>query len=108
MRNPFTAELGSICKSRSRSCTINQDNGLTLAHTIAHEIGHTLRIPHDPPDDPRCGGEAGNFVMAPRLETDIRSLRWSPCSREHLNAFLEQEVKSTMCTFVRTYGTYYV
>lgn len=26
----------------ARSCNINEDNGITLAHTIAHEMGHKL------------------------------------------------------------------
>jgi thrombospondin motif-containing protein 12 len=31
--------LGGMCDP-SRSCNINEDTGLTLALTIAHEIGH--------------------------------------------------------------------
>ncbi|CAG0923119.1 unnamed protein product [Notodromas monacha] len=33
------AEVGSLCESAS-SCNINEDSGLTLAYTIAHEIAH--------------------------------------------------------------------
>ena len=33
------AELGTMCDPR-RSCSINEDNGLSTAFTIAHEIGH--------------------------------------------------------------------
>eukprot|EP00094_Tigriopus_californicus_P004316 TCALIF_04161-PA protein Name:"Similar to Adamts7 A disintegrin and metalloproteinase with thrombospondin motifs 7 (Mus musculus)" AED:0.03 eAED:0.03 QI:0/0.8/0.5/0.83/0.8/0.66/6/23/989 len=83
------AELGSICK-KGKSCTINQDNGLTVAHTIAHEIAHTLGIPHDDPDDPNCVEISGHFVMSPRLETDIRRLSWSECSRASLSTFLSR------------------
>lgn len=32
------AELGTMCKSKS--CAIVQDNGLSAAFTIAHELGH--------------------------------------------------------------------
>lgn len=32
------AELGSICKTSS--CAIVQENGLSAAFTIAHELGH--------------------------------------------------------------------
>ena len=33
------AELGTMCESR-KSCAINEDNGLSTAFTIAHELGH--------------------------------------------------------------------
>lgn len=33
------AELGTMCDSK-RSCAIIEDNGLSSAFTIAHEIGH--------------------------------------------------------------------
>lgn len=32
------AELGTMCKKKS--CAIVQDNGLSAAFTIAHELGH--------------------------------------------------------------------
>lgn len=32
------AELGTMC--RSYSCSIVQDNGLSAAFTMAHELGH--------------------------------------------------------------------
>lgn len=32
------AELGTIC--RKESCSLVQDNGLSAAFTIAHELGH--------------------------------------------------------------------
>ncbi len=33
------AELGTMC-DMSTSCSIVQDNGLSAAFTIAHELGH--------------------------------------------------------------------
>lgn len=33
------AHVGGMCNS-NRSCSVNEDNGITLAHTIAHEMGH--------------------------------------------------------------------
>lgn len=33
------AELGTVCNP-NRSCAIIEDNGLSSAFTIAHEIGH--------------------------------------------------------------------
>ncbi|KAK8761896.1 hypothetical protein V5799_026839 [Amblyomma americanum] len=33
------AEVAGMCQPQ-RSCNVNQDSGLTLAYTIAHEIGH--------------------------------------------------------------------
>ena len=36
---PGLAELGTMCQS-SRSCSLAEDNGLSTAYTIAHELGH--------------------------------------------------------------------
>lgn len=33
------ANVGGMCRP-DRSCSVNEDNGITLAHTIAHELGH--------------------------------------------------------------------
>lgn len=33
------AELGTVCDPY-RSCSLSEDNGLSTAFTIAHELGH--------------------------------------------------------------------
>lgn len=33
------ANIGGMCKS-GRSCSVNEDTGITSAHTMAHEMGH--------------------------------------------------------------------
>lgn len=33
------AHIGGMCKT-GKSCSVNEDNGITSAHTIAHEMGH--------------------------------------------------------------------
>jgi len=33
------AEVGAVCNAK-KSCSIVQDNGLSAAFTIAHELGH--------------------------------------------------------------------
>lgn len=60
-RNPWVgkcdtlglAELGTMCDLYA-SCAIVQDNGLSAAFTIAHELGHVMNMPHD--DDYKCQG----------------------------------------------------
>lgn len=37
--SPGFAPISSMC-SKYRSCTVNEDTGLGLAFTIAHESGH--------------------------------------------------------------------
>uniref|UniRef100_A0A8R1HW91 Peptidase M12B domain-containing protein n=1 Tax=Caenorhabditis japonica TaxID=281687 RepID=A0A8R1HW91_CAEJA len=45
------AELGTMCDMQ-KSCAIIEDNGLSAAFTIAHELGHVFSIPHD--DERKC------------------------------------------------------
>lgn len=33
------ANVGGMCKPK-QSCSVNEDNGIMLSHTIAHELGH--------------------------------------------------------------------
>lgn len=33
------AHVAGMCKAE-KSCSVNEDNGITLAHTITHEMGH--------------------------------------------------------------------
>jgi hypothetical protein len=33
------ANVGGMCRA-DKSCSVNEDNGITLAHTITHELGH--------------------------------------------------------------------
>ncbi|XP_063908818.1 A disintegrin and metalloproteinase with thrombospondin motifs 7 isoform X2 [Zophobas morio] len=45
------AHVAGMCKS-SRSCSVNEDNGITLAHTIAHEMGHNKGLGQCLQDEP--------------------------------------------------------
>ncbi|XP_018011351.2 A disintegrin and metalloproteinase with thrombospondin motifs 20, partial [Hyalella azteca] len=103
-RNPFTqncdtlglAELGTMC-SRHASCAIVQDNGLSAAFTIAHELGHLLNMPHD--NDAKCKilkGSASDDataavhmnVMSRMLDHNTLPWIWSNCSRHYLTEYL--------------------
>ncbi|XP_063700230.1 A disintegrin and metalloproteinase with thrombospondin motifs 15 [Culicoides brevitarsis] len=89
------AELGTMCKPKS--CAIIQDNGLSAAFTIAHELGHVLNMPHD--DDPRCQRETGEdrrdsqskqHIMSRMLDQNTNPWSWSKCSRRFVTEYLEQ------------------
>uniref|UniRef100_A0A3B1JFD8 ADAM metallopeptidase with thrombospondin type 1 motif 20 n=1 Tax=Astyanax mexicanus TaxID=7994 RepID=A0A3B1JFD8_ASTMX len=83
------AELGTMCDPY-RSCSISEENGLSSAFTIAHELGHVFNMPHD--DNPKCR-EAGikhqYHVMAPTLNYDTSPWSWSKCSRKYITEFLD-------------------
>ncbi|VVC45349.1 Peptidase M12B, ADAM-TS,Metallopeptidase, catalytic domain,ADAM-TS Spacer 1,Peptidase M12B, partial [Cinara cedri] len=85
------ALLGTMCKLNS--CAIVQDNGLSAAFTIAHELGHVLSMPHD--DDVKCkeyGQEDGvNHVMSRMLDHNSHPWTWSTCSRHFLTEYLEAD-----------------
>ncbi|ALC46009.1 CG14869 [Drosophila busckii] len=93
------AELGTVCKPRS--CSIVQDNGLPAAFTIAHELGHTLNMPHD--DDDRCNkynAREGNnrtlHIMASVMGDHMHPWSWSKCSQHYISEFLEKSDKSCL------------
>ncbi|RXN04231.1 A disintegrin and metallo ase with thrombospondin motifs 9 [Labeo rohita] len=83
------AELGTVCDPY-RSCSINEDNGLSTAFTIAHELGHVFNMPHD--DSNKCkedGVKNQQHVMAPTLNYYTNPWMWSKCSRKYITEFLE-------------------
>ncbi|XP_041417723.1 A disintegrin and metalloproteinase with thrombospondin motifs 9 isoform X2 [Xenopus laevis] len=83
------AELGTVCDPY-RSCSISEDNGLSTAFTIAHEIGHVFNMPHD--DSNKCKEESGKnqqHVMSPTLNFYTNPWMWSKCSRKYVTQFLD-------------------
>ncbi|XP_072277315.1 A disintegrin and metalloproteinase with thrombospondin motifs 9 [Pyxicephalus adspersus] len=83
------AELGTVCDPY-RSCSISEDNGLSTAFTIAHELGHVFNMPHD--DSNKCkeeGGKNQQNVMAPTLNFYTNPWMWSKCSRKYITQFLD-------------------
>ncbi|XP_040514888.1 A disintegrin and metalloproteinase with thrombospondin motifs 20 isoform X4 [Gallus gallus] len=83
------AELGTMCDPL-RSCSISEENGLSAAFTIAHELGHVFNVPHD--DSFKCK-EAGikhqYHVMAPTLNYHTSPWTWSKCSQKYITEFLD-------------------
>ncbi|VDK44900.1 unnamed protein product [Anisakis simplex] len=93
------AELGTMCDSL-RSCAIIEDNGLSAAFTITHELGHIFNIPHD--DEPKCGhymalNKHNYHIMAPTLEYNTHPWSWSACSAAMLAKFLDANRAQTQC-----------
>ncbi|KAM9310034.1 A disintegrin and metalloproteinase with thrombospondin motifs 16 [Pholidichthys leucotaenia] len=79
------APISGMC-SRYRSCTINEDTGLGLAFTIAHESGHNFGMVHDGEGNV-CKKSEGN-IMSPTLAGHNGVFSWSACSRQYLSRFL--------------------
>ncbi|KAG8512356.1 A disintegrin and metalloproteinase with thrombospondin motifs 16, partial [Galemys pyrenaicus] len=79
------APISGMC-SKYRSCTINEDTGLGLAFTIAHESGHNFGMAHDGEGNP-CKKSEGS-IMSPALAGHNGVFSWSPCSRQYLHKFL--------------------
>ncbi|KAL8194252.1 UNVERIFIED_CONTAM: A disintegrin and metalloproteinase with thrombospondin motifs 16, partial [Gekko kuhli] len=97
------APISGMC-SKYRSCTVNEDSGLGLAFTIAHESGHNLELKlgfelpdlqiihgffgmvHDGEGN-ICKKSEGN-IMSPTLAGHNGVFSWSACSRQYLYKFL--------------------
>uniref|UniRef100_A0A8C4QKM8 Peptidase M12B domain-containing protein n=1 Tax=Eptatretus burgeri TaxID=7764 RepID=A0A8C4QKM8_EPTBU len=79
------APISGMC-SKYRSCTINEDSGLGVAYTIAHESGHNFGMVHDGEGN-LCKKAEGN-IMSPTLSGNNGLFSWSDCSRQYLHRFL--------------------
>ncbi|PIO05240.1 hypothetical protein AB205_0005280, partial [Aquarana catesbeiana] len=87
------APINGMC-SKFRSCTINEDTGLGLAFTIAHESGHNFGMVHDGEGNP-CRKTEGN-IMSPTLSGNNGVFSWSACSRQYLKEFLSTAQSSCL------------
>ncbi|KAL2091719.1 hypothetical protein ACEWY4_011517 [Coilia grayii] len=83
------SHLSGMCQPH-RSCNINEDSGLPVAFTIAHEIGHSFGIHHDGQgNDCELSGRHP-FIMSRQLMYDSSPLTWSPCSKDYITRFLDR------------------
>ncbi|XP_069766264.1 A disintegrin and metalloproteinase with thrombospondin motifs 7-like isoform X2 [Narcine bancroftii] len=83
------SHVSGMCQPH-RSCSINEDSGLPLAFTIAHELGHNFGIQHDGTGNDCEPIGKRPFIMSPQLLYDTSPLTWSRCSREYITRFLDR------------------
>ncbi|XP_026071704.1 A disintegrin and metalloproteinase with thrombospondin motifs 7-like [Carassius auratus] len=83
------SHVAGMCQPH-RSCSINEDTGLPLALTIAHELGHNFGIQHDGNGNDCEPIGKRPFVMSPQLLYGTPPPSWSRCSREYITHFLDQ------------------
>ncbi|XP_015221568.1 A disintegrin and metalloproteinase with thrombospondin motifs 19 [Lepisosteus oculatus] len=88
------AYLSGMC-SEKRKCILAEDNGLSLAFTIAHEMGHNMGVSHDN-DHPTCADGlhimSGEWIKGQKLG----DVSWSRCSREDVERFLRSKASSCL------------
>ncbi|XP_046547664.1 A disintegrin and metalloproteinase with thrombospondin motifs 12-like [Haliotis rubra] len=86
------AIIGGACINMQR-CSYNQDTGLDLGLTLAHEIGHSLGVNHDG-DGNSCN--ASSNIMAPGGGGGPAAFIWSSCSGEAVSRFLKRAQSSCL------------
>ncbi|KAK7095028.1 hypothetical protein V1264_006491 [Littorina saxatilis] len=78
------ATVSGMCGEKTR-CSINEDNGLGVGLTLAHETGHTLGMVHDGSGN-NC--DNGKNVMSSMGGGGHTAMMWSTCSRQAYTQFL--------------------
>uniref|UniRef100_A0A8C6P469 ADAM metallopeptidase with thrombospondin type 1 motif, 12 n=1 Tax=Nothobranchius furzeri TaxID=105023 RepID=A0A8C6P469_NOTFU len=83
------SHLSGMCQPH-RSCNINEDSGLPVAFTVAHEMGHSFGIHHDGQGNDCETTGKHPFIMSRQLMYDSSPLTWSSCSKEYITHFLDR------------------
>ncbi|XP_061428265.1 A disintegrin and metalloproteinase with thrombospondin motifs 7-like [Lethenteron reissneri] len=83
------SHMAGMCQPH-RSCNINEDTGLPLAFTMAHELGHSFGIQHDGQGNACEARGKRPSIMSPQLTYSSRPLSWSSCSRDYVTRFLDR------------------
>ncbi|XP_033120764.1 A disintegrin and metalloproteinase with thrombospondin motifs 7-like [Anneissia japonica] len=84
------SNIAAMCDP-AKSSNINDDTGLNVAFTIAHELGHNLGMKHDG-DGNACkwSPERVHYIMNGTMPSSVAPLIWSPCSRDYITLFLDR------------------
>ncbi|MGH0170561.1 UNVERIFIED_CONTAM: hypothetical protein FKN15_059396 [Acipenser sinensis] len=82
------SHVSGMCQPH-RSCSINEDTGLPVAFTVAHELGHNFGIQHDGSGNDCEPIGKRPFIMSPQLLYGSAPPSWSRCSREYITRFLD-------------------
>ncbi|KAI4459047.1 adamts a disintegrin and metalloprotease with thrombospondin motifs protease [Holotrichia oblita] len=86
------AYVGTPC-TKDKSCSVNEDSGLKVGLTIAHELGHIMGCAHDTEKISGCKpfAEDGSYnVMSPII--DVNTRQWSTCSREFVTSLFDNDL----------------
>ncbi|KAK1160876.1 A disintegrin and metalloproteinase with thrombospondin motifs 7-like [Acipenser oxyrinchus oxyrinchus] len=83
------SHVSGMCQPH-RSCSINEDTGLPVAFTVAHELGHNFGIQHDGSGNDCEPIGKRPFIMSPQLLYGSAPPSWSRCSREYITRFLDR------------------
>ncbi|KAM8814401.1 A disintegrin and metalloproteinase with thrombospondin motifs 12 [Rhynchonycteris naso] len=83
------SHLSGMCQPH-RSCNINEDSGLPLAFTIAHELGHSFGVQHDGKENDCEPVGRHPYIMSHQLQYNPTPLTWSKCSKEYITRFLDR------------------
>eukprot|EP00794_Sanderia_malayensis_P015619 gene15619-17196_t len=82
-------EVGGMCKW-PYSASVNEDNGLPLAFTMTHELGHSLGMNHDGKESSFICPD-GTYLMSTTNVGKESGYTWSRCSRNYLRQFLSKK-----------------
>ncbi|XP_041980558.1 A disintegrin and metalloproteinase with thrombospondin motifs 7 [Aricia agestis] len=102
------AHVAGMCKP-DRSCSVNEDNGIALAHTITHELGHNFGLYHDT-EKIGCHRREGAtlHIMTPIFESDTVQVAWSRCSKRDVTNFLDAGLGECLSDIPSQEETHYV